>query len=55
MVNHSQGQYTPINYPDSDVDGDCEGDSMGVGDGASGTEKGEELTRAVLTTGLFST
>ena len=56
MLNHPQGRNTLINCPDSDVDGDCEGDSMGVRDGAPETkEEGEEQARVVLTTGLFST
>ena len=54
MINHPQGRNTAINYPDSDADGDCEGDSLEVGGGASKTEEGKEQVRAVLTTGLFS-
>ena len=57
MVTYSEGRNALINYPggDANVDSDCEGDSMGAGDGAPKTEEdGREKARAVLTTGSFS-
>ena len=40
---------------DANVDSDCEGDSAGIGDGASQTKDEEgDQARAVLTTGSFS-
>ena len=57
MVIYLEGRNTSINYPggDANIDSDCEGDSMGVGDGALKTnEEKEERARAALTTGSFS-
>ena len=55
MVIYLNDRSTVINHLEGDADSDCEGDSVKVWDGASGTEEGEkEQTRAVLTTGSFS-
>ena len=55
MVIYLNDRSTVIDHLEGDADSDCEGDSVEVWDGASGTEEGEkEQTRAVLTTGSFS-
>jgi len=56
-TNRSRGRNTLVNYSgaDANVDSDCEGDSMGAGDGAPKMkEEGKELARAVFTIGSFS-
>ena len=57
MIIRLDGRNALIGYPggDANVDSDCEGDSAGVGDGASQTKDEEgDQARAVLTTGSFS-
>ena len=56
MVIYLKGRNALVNYleGDANADSECEGDSRGVGNGASTTEEGEEQARAVLTTGSFS-
>ena len=57
MVIYLKGRNALISHleGDTNVDSDCEGDPMGVGDGASKMKEGKEKrARAVLTTGSFS-
>ena len=58
MLIRLEGRDTLVDYPqrDLDIESDCEGDSMVVGDGApEPEEEKEDQIRAVLTTGSFST